>query len=106
MLCAGGAASFSSLTKSNRERLSCSGPLGTGSIVSGNIAVPLVPAAPIATKFPAILFAVKAGEVAIPASLVVAVAGPANVPLGPDEGTENVTGTPATGLPTRSFTCA
>jgi hypothetical protein len=53
--------------------------------------------------------AVKAGDVATPEALVCAVAViplPANVPLAPEAGAENVTLTPETGLPYVSFTVA
>jgi hypothetical protein len=58
---------------------------------------------------PAVVLAVKTGDVAIPDALVVAVAvtpPPAKVPLGPVPGAVNVTLTPLKGLPPASFTVA
>jgi hypothetical protein len=51
---------------------------------------------------PASVVAVIPGEVAIPKTLVVTVAGPLNVTLGPVPGAVNVTATPAMGLPNAS----
>jgi hypothetical protein len=54
---------------------------------------------------PALIPAVIEADVATPEALVVAVfTPPANAPLGPVEGTPNITAAPATGLPLESFT--
>ena len=58
---------------------------------------------------PAVLFAVKTGEVATPAAVVTAVtvvAPPAKLPLAPVVGAVNVTVAPLTTLPPESFTVA
>ena len=58
---------------------------------------------------PAIVFAVNAGAVTIPATFDVTLtvfAAPANVPLGPLPGAVNVTKTPGIAAPVASFTVA
>src|SRR5262245_54886519 len=58
---------------------------------------------------PARAFAVRVGAVATPEALVTAITDvwlPGNVPLGPFEGTENVTATPLTTLLVESLTVA
>jgi hypothetical protein len=82
------------------------GPL----LVSEKLAFVATPETDAVTRYgpPKTLLATRSGALAWPEALVMAVAAAeeANNPLGPDEGAENVTVNPGSGLPNRSVTVA